>query len=47
MKRNERLSKVEDLGFYIVMSFASVIGGFGILGLIAKLAIEISSLFKH
>jgi hypothetical protein len=29
------------------MSIASVIGGFGILGLIAKLVIEISSIFKH
>lgn len=47
MKRNQTLSEVEDLGFYIVMSIASVIGGFGILGLIAKLVIEIKSLLNH
>lgn len=41
MKRNQKLIKIESIGFYITMSIVSIIIGFGILGLIAKLVIKI------
>jgi hypothetical protein len=35
MKKRDRLNKFEDIGFYIVMVFASLVIGFGIIALIA------------
>ena len=35
MKKRDRLNKFEDIGFFIVMAFASLVIGFGIIALIA------------
>jgi hypothetical protein len=35
MKKRDRLNKFEDIGFYIVITFASLVIGFGIIALIA------------
>ena len=34
MKKRDRLNKFEDIGFYIVMVFASLVVGFAIIALI-------------
>jgi hypothetical protein len=36
MKR-DRLDEIEDIGFYVVMMFASIIIGFRIIGMIVNL----------
>ena len=37
MKKRDRLGKFEDVGFFIVMAFASLMIGFGIIALLTRL----------
>jgi hypothetical protein len=41
--RNKRLSKIEDIGFYVAIVFASIVITLGFLALVGKIVMNIFS----
>ena len=39
-QKRDRLNKLEGLGYYIAISFASIVIGFGVIGLVARVVMS-------